>query len=159
MLTIRTHPDPILTTVGEKVKEPLSEEIQNLLPQMVVAMRQANGIGLAAQQIGKALQVCVIELDDVIYYIINPKITAYSKEESISEEGCLSIPGEFFAIKRPQKVQLRYTNEKGEKKKLRASGLLARAIQHELDHLNGVLIIDRLQDACDKQIAKSRIKF
>jgi len=157
MLTIITHPNEILHTKGEKIKDPLSPEIQQIIGDMVRHVQEdSHAIGLAAQQIGKVLQLCVIDIDNNPYIILNPKITASSKEESVVEEGCLSIPGKFFPIKRPEKVQLRYTDEKGQKQKLRASGLLARAIQHELDHLNGVLIIDRLSNACKKQTLKNQ---
>lgn len=141
---ITKNPSDVLRTKGEKIKNPLDQKIQDIIPHMIETMRAENGVGLAAQQIGRALQLCVIEVENIVYIMINPKITALSKETVIMEEGCLSIPGKFFPISRPQKVQVRYMNEKGEKKKLRATGLLGRAIQHEVDHLNGILILDRL---------------
>lgn len=144
MLTLVTYPNDILRTKGEKVLDPLDPKIQALIPSMIETMRAEKGVGLAAQQIGQALQIAVIEVDHIVYTLINPKITALSREIEPMEEGCLSVPGEFFPIKRSVSVQVRYTDEKGEKRKLRARGLLAQAIQHEVDHLNGIIILDRL---------------
>lgn len=129
---------------AQKVTDPQSPEIQVLIDEMIITMRQAEGIGLAATQIGKPLQLCVLEINGQIYVMINPKITSSGQEVGIMEEGCLSIPDEYYAIERPDKIQVRYIDRNGNKCKLRASGLLSRAIQHELDHLNGVLIIDRV---------------
>lgn len=144
------HPDivtgaknPTLHTPTTLIKNPLDESIQNLLPEMLRIMREANGIGLAAPQIGLSLRLCVIEIDGVIRYLLNPKITSTSKEKVLFEEGCLSLPEDYFEIERFAKVTVRYQNEKGEDVKLRAHGLLAICIQHELDHLDGKLIYDR----------------
>ena len=144
MLRLVTHPNTILRTKGKKITNPLDLKIQKLIKEMIDTMRAEKGVGLAAQQIGQALQIAVIEVDDTVYTLINPKITTLSRERESMEEGCLSVPGNFFSIKRSLSVQVRYLDEKGEKKKLRARGLLAQAIQHEVDHLNGVIILDRL---------------
>lgn len=147
------HPDivtgaknDLLHTKTIAVKNPLDPAIQELLPNMVRIMREANGIGLAAPQIGLSLRLCVIEIDGVVRHLINPKITSASKEKVFFEEGCLSLPEEYFEIERSAKVTVRYQNEKGEEVKLRAHGLLAICIQHELDHLDGTLIIDRYHE-------------
>ena len=145
MLQLVTHPNDILRTQGEKIADPLDPDIQKLIPEMVTVMRAEKGVGLAAHQIGRALQLAVIEVDGVVHTLINPKITSVSKEKEPLEEGCLSLPGKFLDIPRFLSVQIRYLDEKGEKKKLRARGLLAQAVQHELDHINGILIIDRLK--------------
>lgn len=144
MLQLVTHPNDILATKGEKITDPMDPEIQKLIPEMIDTMRKERGVGLAAQQIGRALQLAVIEVDNVVYTLINPKITSLSRETEPMEEGCLSVPGKFYHIKRALSVQVRFLNEKGNKQKLRARGLLAQAIQHEVDHLNGILILDRL---------------
>lgn len=153
MPTPLAHPDIVtgatnvtLHTPTTKVKDPLDPAIQNLLPEMLRIMREANGIGLAAPQIGLNLRLCVIEIDGVIRYLINPKITSTSREKVLFEEGCLSLPGDYYSIERFAKVTVRYHNEKGEDTKLRAHGLLAICIQHELDHLDGKLIYDRYQE-------------
>lgn len=142
-MKIRTKEDGVLREKNSKIKDPLDKEIQALIPRMLETMRAENGVGLAAPQIGKSLRLCVIEEGGTTYVLINPKITAFSKNKVMMEEGCLSFPGEFFQISRPEEVKVRYLDEKGASRKLKGAGLLGRAIQHELDHLDGVLIIDR----------------
>lgn len=151
-MTITAHPDivtgaknPTLHTKTTKVQDPLDPAIQRLLPEMLRIMREANGIGLAAPQIGLGARIAVIEIDGIIRYLINPKITSASQEKVLFEEGCLSLPGDYYSIERAAKVTVRYTNESGQDVKLRAHGLLAICIQHELDHLDGTLIYDRYQ--------------
>lgn len=142
----------ILHAKNENVKDPLAPEIQALLPEMLEAMRKADGIGLAAPQIGKNLRICVIEIDGVIKNFINPKITSASDEKILFEEGCLSLPGEFFAIERSEQVTVRYLDETGKEKKLRARGLWAICLQYELDHLDGILICDRYKNQKNKHV-------
>ncbi len=142
----------ILHAKNENVKDPLAPEIQALLPEMLDAMRKADGIGLAAPQIGKNLRIRVIEIDGVIKNFINPKITSASDEKILFEEGCLSLPGEFFAIERSEQVTVRYIDETGKEKKLRARGLWAICLQHELDHLDGILICDRYKNQKNKHV-------
>jgi len=142
-MKIYTYPDPILEKKAEKIKDPLDPKIQKMIPKMIATMRQNNGMGLAAPQIGESLRLCIIEYQGQIYALINPKITSRSTGTEISEEGCLSFPGKFIPVKRYETVQVRYLNEKGEKCKIKASGLLARAFQHETDHLDGILFINR----------------
>jgi peptide deformylase len=125
------------------VPDPLSPDIQDLLPKMIKTMHTENGVGLAAPQIGIPLRLAVAEVDKKVYYWINPEITSYSQEKIVSEEGCLSLPGEYFSLLRSETVTVRYLNEKGLPKKLRATGFLATVIQHEVDHLDGILIVNR----------------
>ncbi|MGK2848868.1 MAG: peptide deformylase [Minisyncoccota bacterium] len=133
----------ILLQKTERVKDPLHPEIQALLPKMIEKMHQENGVGLAAPQINQSLRLAVAEVEGEVFYFINPEITSYSQEKIVFEEGCLSLPGQFFPIIRSEEVTVRYQNEKGLPKKLRATGLLAVVIQHEIDHLEGILIINR----------------
>ncbi|TSD01294.1 MAG: peptide deformylase [Parcubacteria group bacterium Athens0714_25] len=142
-MNILHEPNPILRQKAKKIKDPLSEEIQKLIPQMIKTLKEAKGLGLAAPQIGKSVRLCIIEDGEKTHILINPQIKSASKEISISEEGCLSIPGKWLPIKRNEEVKVRYLNEKGEKCKLKTRGLLARAFQHEIDHLDGILIIDK----------------
>lgn len=135
----------ILLKKTKEVENPLSPEIQKLLPEMIETMHKEKGVGLAAPQIGLPLRLAVMEVDDEVYYLINPEITSRSQEKIVYEEGCLSLPGEFFPIIRSESVTLRYQNEKGLPKKLRATGFLAVVIQHEVDHLEGMLIINRFR--------------
>ncbi len=133
----------MLQTPTALVADPKAPEIQKLIPEMVMAMRKAKGVGLAAPQIGLSLRVAVAEVANKVYTFINPEITSYSQEKILFEEGCLSLPGEYFSIVRAERVTVKYRDERGLPKKLRASGLLAIVIQHELDHLEGILIANR----------------
>ncbi len=154
MLTLITGATTkVLLKKTEKVKDPQSPEIQALLPEMVETMHKEKGIGLAAPQIDRSIAVCVTEVDGKIGYFINPEITSFSQEKIVFEEGCLSLPGEFFPIIRSETVTVKYLNEKGLPKKLRATGLLAIVLQHEIDHLNGILIVNRFK----KQTAKEKL--
>lgn len=143
-LTILKDPNPILRGKTVKVKDPLAKDVQELVSNMLETMYGANGVGLAAPQIGSNLRLCVIEVDGEQYVLINPQITSKSKTKVISEEGCLSFPGVYFPISRHSEVQVRYLDEFGKPAKVKGQGLLARALQHEIDHLDGVLIIDRV---------------
>ena len=136
---------PLLLTKTQPVVDPLAPEIQALLPKMIKTMHKEHGVGLAAPQIGIALRLAVAEVDEKVYYFINPEITSLSQETIVSEEGCLSLPGEYFTLLRSETVTVRYQNEKGIPKKLRASGFLATVVQHEVDHLDGVLIANRFK--------------
>lgn len=123
-------------------------EFQQWIDDMIVTMRQANGVGLAAPQVGKSLRLTVIaaEADAQLtapLVLINPKITLVSPEQESGEEGCLSIVGVFGLVARAQTVTVRAFDRQGELFTLTANGLLARVIQHEVDHLDGVLFIDR----------------
>lgn len=144
-LDIVKNPDPILRKVAEKIKDPMDPTIQKLIKEMLETLKNANGVGLAAPQVGQSMRLCVIDVDDEIYVLINPQITAKSKSKYISEEGCLSIPGEFYLIERYDEVKVRYLNQEGKQVKIKARGLLARAMQHEIDHLDGILFIDHLK--------------
>ncbi|MDH4330860.1 MAG: peptide deformylase [Candidatus Moranbacteria bacterium] len=143
-MKIVTYPNPVLETKAQKIKDPLDKEIQSLIPKMIKTMRESNGIGLAAPQIGKSIRLCIVEIDKKAHVLINPKITSASKSTETSEEGCLSFPGKIISnIKRSEKVTVRYLNEKGERCKMKGSGLIARVFQHEIDHLDGILFIQR----------------
>ncbi len=133
------------------VNVPLPTHIPDLLAQMVNIMHQADGIGLAAPQVGISERLCIIEIDGVISTCINPQITTRSQEKIFFEEGCLSLPGQFFAIERHSEITIKYWNEKGLPKRLRATGLLAIVLQHEIDHLDGILICKRFQKQTTKQ--------
>ncbi|OGI21492.1 MAG: peptide deformylase [Candidatus Moranbacteria bacterium RIFCSPHIGHO2_01_FULL_55_24] len=135
----------VLLTKTQLVKDPLAPDIQNLLPEMVETMHREEGVGLAAPQIGQSLRLAVAEVDKTVYYLINPEITSYSQEKIVFEEGCLSLPGEYFPIVRSETITVKYRDERGLPKKLRADGFLAVVIQHEVDHLDGILICNRFK--------------
>lgn len=143
-MKIVTYPNSILETKTQKIKDPLDKSVQDLIGKMIKTMRESNGVGLAAPQVGKSIRLCVIELENKQYILINPKITSVSKTIQVSEEGCLSFPGKIIPeVERAQKVTVRYLNEKGERCKIKCSGFLARVLQHEIDHLDGILFTKR----------------
>lgn len=160
MLQLVTGKDTeVLNNKTALVVDPLAPEIQSLLPEMIETMHRENGVGLAAPQIGKGIRLAVAEVDGKEYYWINPTITTHSEEKILFEEGCLSLPGEYFPIVRSERVTLKYIDERGLPKKLRAEGLLAVVIQHEVDHLDGILICNRYkkQDKIREQKIYGRI--
>ncbi len=139
---IVTLGDPRLRMRGERVRV-FDKQLQRLLEDMLVAMRAVNGVGLAAQQVGVPLQVCVIEVDGDVHELINPRITHLSGEQD-DLEGCLSIPGYYAYRSRADHAVVEAQNRHGRKIRLSGNDLLARAIQHEFDHLQGELYIDKL---------------
>ena len=160
--TILTEPNKILRQVSSPV-EKVGKNEQQLMDDMLETMYAANGIGLAAIQIGIPKRVIVIDISKEDnkknpLHLINPEITFTSKNTSIYEEGCLSIPGHFAEIERPSECHLNYIDYEGKQKKLIANGLLATCIQHEVDHLNGVLFIDYLSKIKKDMIIKKLIK-
>ncbi len=145
---ILTLPDPILRKKSNKV-EKVDKNIQNLMNDMLNTMYNAPGIGLAAVQIGVLKRIVVIDISKdpekkEPMYFINPEITWKSDFKESYEEGCLSIPNQFAKIERPSKCIVKFLDYNGSKKELKAEGLLATCIQHEIDHLNGILFIDYL---------------
>ncbi len=144
MLSIVTIPDPVLRLEAEPVTD-IDASIRELTDEMFVALREADGIGLAAPQVGRSLQLFIVYLKtDTPRVFINPTILQTSLETIKHEEGCLSIPGVYADVLRPEAVQVQAWNEKGKPFSLSADGLLARVILHEYDHLKGVLFPDYL---------------
>lgn len=157
--------DKILKKKGKKVTEVNNDTIE-LIRNMFDTMRNANGIGLAANQVGSEKSIFVLDLSVVEEYedlkpmvIINPEITWYSEEKIPMEEGCLSIPDIRCEIERPKKVKLKFQDTDLKVQEIEADELLARAIQHEYDHLNGVLFTDRITDTMKKKLKKSILKI
>jgi peptide deformylase len=145
--------DPILRETAKEVTE-VTDEIRTILDEMVEIMREENGVGLAANQVGLTQRFFVGEVEGTVKKIINPEITEFGKEEIELEEGCLSIPGIYKRVKRPEKIKVKYLNEKGETVEEELDGVWARVFQHELDHLNGVLFIDKLSPLNKRLISK-----
>ena len=164
-MTIRkilTEPDPFLRQKSNKVDQ-VNNEIRTLMDDMLETMYNAPGIGLAAIQVGVPKRVIVIDLsrDDQKknpLYFVNPEIVVNSDNNAIYEEGCLSVPGQFAEIKRPNKCQVKYLDYRGNEKILDAEGLLATCIQHEIDHLEGILFIDYLSKLKKSMIIKKLSK-
>ena len=121
----------------------ITPRIRTLLDDMIQTMRHANGCGLAAVQVGVLRRVVVIETEEGLFELINPKIVAWSGEQ-VSEEGCLSLPGEWGTTKRPAHVTVRALDRNGNEFELTGHDLLAKAICHELDHLDGILYTDKV---------------
>jgi peptide deformylase len=139
---ILTLGDPLLRLKGEPV-DSFGPYLGELLDDLTHTMRDAPGVGLAAPQIGEPLQVCVIEIESRLYELVNPVITRATGEEN-DLEGCLSLPGYVAYVPRKEKVWLEAQDRDGRHIKAQGAGLLARAMQHELDHLKGILYIDYL---------------
>ncbi len=159
---ILIEPDPILRKKCEPL-EKVDDEVRKLMKEMLEIMYEAPGIGLAAVQIGILKRVVVIDLSKENekknpLFFINPKIVHRSDNKSIYEEGCLSLPGQFAEIERPAECTLNYIDFFGKEKKLKAEGLLATCIQHEVDHLDGVLFIDYLSKLKKDMIIKKLVK-
>jgi peptide deformylase len=143
ILEIKKYPDPVLKQKTEEVKE-ISKEIEVLIGNMVETMQKKDGLGLAAPQVGVAKKIIVVQSSKGPMAFINPCIISKSKEKEIVEEGCLSFPGVWLKIKRSKGVEINALNIEGKEINLKAVGLLARILQHEIDHLEGKLIINRL---------------
>jgi len=142
MLSIVTYPHPILQQRANEVGE-ITKEISDLFPEMMSAMRKNEGIGLAAPQIGLSSRIIIVQDAKTSHAFLNPEILSANREMESEEEGCLSLPGIFLPIKRARSVSLRCTLPSGKSVHIEAEGLLARIFQHEIDHLNGMLIIHR----------------
>ena len=160
--TILTEPNKLLRQISKSVKEVGKEERQ-LMDDMLETMYAANGIGLAAIQIGVPKRIIVMDLSKdenkkEPQYFVNPVIKKSDSSKSTYEEGCLSVPNQFAEIDRPKKCEVEYLDYSGEKKLLIAEGLLATCIQHEMDHLEGILFIDYLSKLKKSMIIKKLSK-
>ena len=140
---ILTAEEPILRERTKKVST-FDVSLHRLLDDMLVTMRDAPGVGLAANQIGVPLQVAVIEIEEKITELVNPQIVKSSGEQ-LDWEGCLSIPGYVAEVERAAKVTVKARDRHGKEFRIKGEELMARALQHEIDHLNGVLYIDYLE--------------
>tara|TARA_B100001029_G_scaffold179472_1_gene189118 strand:+ start:1617 stop:2138 length:522 start_codon:yes stop_codon:yes gene_type:complete len=159
---ILIEPDPILRKKCEPL-EKVNDETRKLMDEMLETMYEAPGIGLAAVQIGILKKLIVIDISKGEekknpLFLVNPKIVHQSKETSIYEEGCLSLPGQFAEIERPAECTVNYVDYNGKEKELKANGLLATCVQHEIDHLNGILFIDYLSKLKKDMIIKKLVK-
>jgi len=160
-LEIITYPDPILRKIALPVRE-INDEILKISHDMVERMRLARGAGLAANQVGISLQIIVLEpnlnRDSDPLIVINPLIVEKDKEEVLEEEGCLSFPKYFEQIKRAKRIHVKGIDLNGRELNLECDGHLARAFQHEIDHINGVLFIDYLSPVKRSLFKKRYIK-
>jgi len=161
--TIITEPNKILRQVSKPV-EKVGKEEQQLMDDMLETMYSANGIGLAAIQIGVPKRIIVMDINQdknkkKPMYLVNPVIKNKDNLKSTYEEGCLSVPNQFAEVDRPKNCDIEYLDYEGEKKFLKAEGLLATCIQHEMDHLEGILFIDYLSKLKKSMIVKKLSKM
>jgi peptide deformylase len=143
--------DRVLRQPAKRITK-VDESVRQVVREMLQTMYSSDGIGLAAPQVAINKQIIVIDCEpdnpaNPPLVLINPQITAYSRELCNAEEGCLSIPGVYLEVTRPQAVEVTFKDEQGRPRKIKAAGLLARAIQHEMDHLQGVLFVDRVENS------------
>ncbi len=145
MLKVININDSKLKMVSEPITD-FDENLRTLVREMFETMYATNGIGLAAVQVGVLKRLFIIDIPEKKqnYIMINPVITAYSEEKTCSEEGCLSLPGVLREVNRSKNISVDFYNIDGKKETLKATGLLSICIQHEFDHLNGIMFIDRL---------------
>ena len=159
--TILTEPDPFLRQKSHEVDD-VNDKIRKLMDDMLDTMYEAPGIGLAAIQIGIPKRIIVIDLskeeEKKPLYFVNPKIILKSDSNATYEEGCLSVPGQFAEIDRPDKCHVNYLDYNGKQQEIKAEGLLATCIQHEIDHLEGILFIDYLSKLKKNYIVKKLSK-
>ena len=147
MLEIVTHGHPALRRRADPIPE-ITPEVRRLADEMLTAMKERDGIGLAATQVDRPVRMFVTKVpDDRERVFINPELVRTGIDTEVGEEGCLSIPGPRAKVERAAEVRVQARNRRGRRFTIEAHGMLARAIQHELDHLNGVLFIDHLSEA------------
>lgn len=148
LLKIVKYPDEILKKKSAEIKkeELKLPEFKKLCFDMAETMIKKKGVGLAAPQIGENIRLIVVNVKDGPIIIINPKITNKSLIKEYGEEGCLSVPGVFGQVRRSKKITCKYLDLEGKIKKINAVGFLARIIQHEIDHLDGILFIEKARD-------------
>ena len=143
--------DRVLRQPAKRVAK-VDQSIRQLAQEMLQTMYSADGIGLAAPQVGINKQIIVIDCEpdnpeNPPLVIINPVIKRFGRSLCDAQEGCLSIPGVYLDVRRPEEIEVAYKDENGRPQSLKATGLLSRAIQHEMDHLNGVMFVDRVENA------------
>lgn len=135
----------MLRKKAEPIKNPKSPEIKELIADMIATMKKTGGIGLAASQVGVPYRIFTADIDGKIYVFVNPKIKDFSNDKVPLEEGCLSVQKIWGPVIRSRKLTIKALDENGKPIRIRAKGLLARVIQHEIDHLNGILFIDKAE--------------
>lgn len=148
-LEMRTFGDPVLKTRAAPVED-FDDALERLAEEMLATMREQEGVGLAANQVGRLKRILVAAVEDDEYVLVNPVIEEASETTTSGPEGCLSIPGIQVVVERPTVIKISGRDVSGEHTKIEVEGLLARIFQHEVDHLDGVLILDRTDRASRK---------
>ncbi len=157
-LPIITIPNPILKKKAKKISS-IDSSTKKIIKDMISTLKKVEGAGLAAPQIGQSIRIIVIELDNrdknnsllkeisiPLTVLINPEIVKYSEKKEEDEEGCLSLPNIWGIVPRHKNITVKGINENGKKVKIKTSGSLSRILQHEIDHLNGILFTERIED-------------
>ncbi|GLQ05434.1 peptide deformylase [Sneathiella chinensis] len=165
LLPILTAPDPRLKTISEPV-EAVTDEIRSFVDDMFETMYDAPGIGLAAIQVGVEKRILVMDVvgkgqedsEPQPIAMINPEITWVSDDDAVYEEGCLSVPQHYADVVRPAEVKVSYLDTDGKSQEIHAGGLLATCVQHELDHLDGILFVDHLSALKRNMILRKLLK-
>ncbi len=165
ILRIRVAPDPVLKTKAEPVSE-VTDAIRKQMDDMLETMYDDKGIGLAAPQVGISNRVIVMDVTQsekgepgLPLYMVNPEVFWESDEQRTYTEGCLSVPGQYADVDRPEKIKVRFLDYHGKEKEIEADDLLATCIQHEIDHLDGILFIDHLSNLKRTMIMKKLKKY
>jgi peptide deformylase len=162
ILDIIVAPDPRLKITAKAVKA-VDDDVRALMDDMLESMHVANGIGLAAPQVGDSRRVIIVDISraeeepDPIR-MANPELLWVSDEEGNHEEGCLSLPEQYAEVERPESIRVHYLDRSGEEQELDATGMLATCIQHEMDHLDGILFVDHISSLKRKMILRKLSK-
>jgi peptide deformylase len=162
ILDIIVAPDPRLKITAKAVTA-VDDDVRKLMDDMLDSMQVANGIGLAAPQVGDSRRVIVVDISradeepDPIH-MANPELLWVSDEENNHEEGCLSLPEQYAEVERPESIRVKFLNYSGEEQELDATGMLATCIQHEMDHLDGILFVDHISSLKQKMILRKLSK-
>ncbi|WP_338663128.1 peptide deformylase [Pararoseomonas sp. SCSIO 73927] len=163
ILPILLHPAPILRARARAVAEGDGDRVRDLAARMLATMYKAPGIGLAAPQVGEGLRLVVLDVaregePPAPMVLVNPEVVAASEERALREEGCLSIPGQYAEVERPARVKARWRELDGTRREVEADGLLATCLQHEIDHLDGVMFTDHLSPLKRNMLIKKFLK-
>jgi len=162
LLPVLLHPAPILRARARAVADGDADRVRKLAPRMLATMYEAPGIGLAAPQVGEGLRLIVLDVEKEDspkpMVLVNPEIVAVSDEHAIREEGCLSLPGQYADVERPARVKVRWRELDGTRREMEADGLLATCLQHEIDHLDGVMFTDHLSPLKRNMLLKKFLK-
>jgi peptide deformylase len=162
ILDIIVAPDPRLKITAKAVTA-VDDDVRKLMDDMLDSMHVSNGIGLAAPQVGDSRRVIVVDISradeepDPIH-MANPELLWVSDEENNHEEGCLSLPEQYAEVERPESIRVKFLNYSGEEQELDATGMLATCIQHEMDHLDGILFVDHISSLKRKMILRKLSK-
>ena len=152
-LDVKTFGDPVLKSRSTPVKD-FDESLERLADDMLSTMRAHDGVGLAANQVGRLKRILVAAVEEEEYVLVNPVVESRTEESEISPEGCLSIPGVHVEVERAKGITISGKSATGEPVRIEVEGLLARILQHEIDHLDGVLILDRTDRESRKAVLR-----